>query len=155
MTLEIVKDTNHIPQLVRKLQDVSDPEIKVGVLDDAEGGTAEFTLAAVAAANEFGAKTKDGKERIPPRPFIRPAFDDDETQGKIAKALNRIFLRGETPERVVNAMGQLMTSAIRRKIRSGVKPLNAESTSKRKGTPRTKTLRHFGRLIRGIDYEII
>ena len=151
--MEVIKDTNHIPQLIGQVKELTGPEIKVGILEDAQGGTPEFTLAAIGAANEFGAKTKDGKQHIPPRPFLRTAFDDDETQKKVANPVKRIFIRGERPGRILKAMGVAMASAVRRKIRSNIPPKNADATIKRKGSD--KTLRHLGRLIRGVDYEIV
>lgn len=133
------------------------PKIKVGVIDDGtspegtdqrEGG---ITNAELMAVHEFG--SRDG--RIPERAPMRTSFAKN---GPKYIEMMRVGLatvdRGELEIfRAMNLIGSVMASDIKATIIAGLKPENAESTKKAKGsdTPLVDT----GQLLNSITHAVL
>lgn len=134
--------------LIKRAKEISDAKgmkVKVGVLDDAEGGAKHpnsiYTVAEIAAVHEFG--TEDGT--IPARSFVRTTFD--EQREKLIEMGQELFVKvifGEmNATTALGLMGSFTSSAIRDKIRSNIPPPNAPETLLRKAS-KGKTKRFFG-----------
>lgn len=109
---------------------------------------AGFSMAQIAAANEFGTKN------IPERSFLRTAVDqnlnkiDEYSQLQVGKVIDR----KESPEKAFGLIGQLLTGLIQKKIREIRTPPNAPATIKKKRS--SKPLIDFGQLIASIRYKV-
>lgn len=125
--------------------------VTVGIHPDkntrSEGG---LTNTEIAIIHEFGDKHN------PERSFLRKTLS---RRAPARLAINALFrsaipavLRGETTASAVNdRVGQLMTDAVKKTIRSGVKPANRPSTVRAKG--HGLTLRASWQLYNAIDYK--
>ena len=96
-----------------------------------EGGK---TVASVAAANEFGVP-KDSGERIPPRPFMRPAIHQNKTQliETLRSKYRQALKDNEDTMKVLNDFGIKVQGLIQEQIINTWEPPNAPSTIKKKG----------------------
>lgn len=91
-------------------------------------------VAKVAFYNEFGVPYGTG-ERIPPRPFMRPALH--QNRAKIIAELRARYMQAMKDNRntmsVLEDIGIKMQGLIQEQIRNTVFPPNAPSTIKKKG----------------------
>lgn len=96
-----------------------------------EGGK---TVASVAAANEFGVP-KDSGERIPPRPFMRPAVHRNRQMlvERLRSEYKKALRNNTNTMDVLEIFGQLVQGLIQNQIINTTYPPNAPSTIKRKG----------------------
>lgn len=116
-------------------------------------GDKEFTIADVAAANEFG--TEDG--HIPERSFLRSTFDEKRNtyERMLTKGLEMAIDRAGDFDAVHNALelvGERAKRDVQRKIRTLDTPPNATRTIKQKGVD--NPLIDTGRMRQSIDYEV-
>lgn len=106
---------------------------RVGFFENAkyEGGK---SIAMVARANEFGVP-RDSGERIPPRPFMRPAIH--ENRAKLVDFLRSRYMKAlkdnENTMNVLERFGLMVQGLIQAQIIMTNEPPNAPSTVKRKG----------------------
>ena len=122
-------------------------ELVVGVLEgskDSEG----FNIAEYAAANEYGT------DKIPQRPAIGTAFD--ENKQKYIRAMTKIVksMGGETFARMVTQLGLLAEKDIQKTItgRDFLPKLSEQTIKKKKGS--TKTLVDSGAYVNSIKHLI-
>lgn len=124
--------------------------VKVGILSDAQPHPDDGAdMALIAAANEFG--TSDG--RIPPRPFIRGAFDAN--QRGLTQTASRLFgliMEGKlTSRRALALMGEEHQGQVQEYLQALDTPPNAPRTVAQKGS--SNPLVDEGHLLESIRWE--
>lgn len=137
-------------KFLKQLEKVSEsPGVKVGVLADAGTTDDGADLLLIAAANELG--TGDG--RIPPRPFIRGAFD--EKQAELFRTQERLWNLVKAGridiDRALGLLGEEHQGQVQEYMTALSEPRNADSTIKRKGS--SNPLIDEGRLRASIRWE--
>jgi len=161
-----IKDKNRIPELKKRLKQMSASEIKGGVLGNDE-------IAMIAQVNEFGMKIgvtqkmrnylssqglhlrKDTDYiNIPERPAIRGAFDNKKNIKKVWESGLEVYDIDTNLKTVLSRMGDEVVSIIRESIRSNFDPANHPFTIQRKGG-KNKTLIANGDYVRSITYKIV
>ena len=140
-----MRDENHIPDLVKQLQAADGAEVRVGVL------SGDSELATYAAANEFGAKIKNGV--IPERSYLRSTVDKPSTVKRVVRAMADLTKPGETVDDHLNRAGVVLVGEVQEQIRRGDYAPNAPSTVAKKGSD--KPLIDTGRLIQSISHEVL
>ena len=129
--------------------------VKVGILsDETETYDSGADMLLVAAANEFG--TSDG--HIPPRPFIRGAFDEKQRAlGRTAQRLWDQVLAGRiTTRQALGLLGEKHQGQVQEYISALQTPANAPSTIRQKSTSAgvgDSPLEDEGRLRNSIRWE--
>ena len=110
---------------------------------------AGLSMPQIAAQNEFGT------DKIPARPFMSTAFD--ENRAKIDKAINseygKILEGASTVKRSLGLIGLLMEKLIVEKIRQIQTPPNAPLTIKLKGS--SKPLIDFGQMVSSVTSKVV
>lgn len=110
---------------------------------------AGFSMAEIAAANEFGTKT------IPARPFMSTSFD--ENRAKINKAIlgeySKILDGKSTTERSLGLIGLLGVKFIVQKIRAITSPPNSPRTIAIKKS--SKPLIDFGQMVQSVRHKVV
>lgn len=103
-------------------------------------------LAVIAAVNEFGTK------RIPSRPFMRNAFDANQsTLFRISATMYSEVMQGKrTIKNALEYMGEFMTSKVKKSIKNTLTPVNAPSTIARKKS--SHPLIDTGQLLQSISH---
>ena len=161
-----IKDKNRIPELKKRLKQMSASEIRGGVLGNDE-------IAMIAGVNEFGMKIGVTKKmrnylasqglhlrkdtdyiNIPERPAIRSAFDDKKNIKQVWTAGSEVYDIDTNLKSVLNKMGDELVGVIRKSIRSNFEPANHPFTIERKGG-KDKTLIANGDYVRSITYKIV
>lgn len=104
-------------------------------------------LVIVYAANEFGTK------KIPPRPTLRTATDENRAEiVRIKEKIINNVLKGTwTVKQGMGILGEFLTSKVQRKIVDLRTPPNAPSTLKKK-FPKTNPLIDKGQLVQSIQH---
>lgn len=143
-----IKDENHIPTLIKRFKELEGKKLRVGVLADKDAD-----LAVIAAANEFGSKSKKGNDHIPERPAFRNAFDDSKRVDEAIQFGRRFFYLEENPDKTMEAIALSMVDNVQTHIESNIQPQNAPSTIAKKGSART--LIDTGRLKQSITFEVL
>lgn len=137
-------------EILRRVHQIRDSDVHVGVLSDDKHGDDDITMAELAAVHEYG--TEDG--HIPARPFLRPTFEAERQNltdmgGKLITAV----LDGKMEvEQALGIVGASLASAVKKRITSNVPPPNAPSTVAAKGSD--KTLIDTGRLLNSITWSV-
>jgi hypothetical protein len=159
-----VKDVNHIPDLIKNMRRAGRSKVKVGIFD---GDVANY-----AAANEFGCRIKvTDKMRkylhakglhlkkdtteivIPERSFIRSAFDDKRETDRAIEVATALFDFNENPLMVLERVGDMLDSSVKRKATSNIRPDNHPFTKEQKGEGKN-TLYDQGTLHKSITHEV-
>jgi phage gpG-like protein len=139
-------------RIMRELRAAKGAYVTVGVqgADANIGASEDLNLAAIATVNEFG--TKDG--RIPPRPFMRNAWDKNQEALRVVqrKALEQVVDGKRTAADGLALIGAWFQAAVQNEIASNTPPPNAPRTIEMKGSSRT--LIDTGRLRQGITYAV-
>lgn len=132
--------------LRRQLEQLHDTEVVAGITNSAHVGGQ--SVAEYAAYNEFGTS------RIPARPFMRTAFDDNQQklERMVLRAGREVVLGKITGAQFFNGVGLQMQNVIKRQIRSNMDPRNAISTVKAKGSDHT--LIDTGVMLSNVTFEI-
>ena len=118
-------------------------------------------IAGVAAVNEHGSSTKG----IPPRPFLRPAANDNKDSWKaiVRSAAISILKKGSTAEQALDALGLKVSGDIKKAIVNVTSPALKQSTiesrKRRRADGKTtgnlsKPLIDEGIMINSINYEV-
>jgi hypothetical protein len=111
-----------------------------------DAGTAFSDLVTIAAANEYGTK------RIPSRPFMRNAFD--QNQGGLReiklKAHSDLLTGKRTTKKALALIGTWFEAKVKLSIKNMLSPPNAPSTIKRKKS--SHPLIDTGQLIQSIRH---
>jgi hypothetical protein len=121
--------------------------VKVGVLGDAERNDGQ-SMIDIAVYNEFGT------EKIPPRPFIRGAYDSQTRElGRFKDRLMSQVLAGRVDtERALKILGEHHKGQIQKYMTALDDPPNAPATIEAKGS--SNPLVEHGQLRRSIDWEL-
>ena len=129
-----VRGGHKLDAIIRKALSASGVEtLRVGFFRTAKypDGT---PVAAVAAWNEFGTRTKGGSQHIPERPFFRQALR------KVQSDVSELVQDGINSKTMVvddllaDRLGGLVAGAVQENIRDLKSPPNAPSTIARKGS---------------------
>lgn len=161
------KSFNKIPKLIKKLSNIDNKVIRVGIVGNADsemsmiGGVHEFgvtikvtkKMRAWFAFQGFPLKATTKEIKIPERSFIRSTFDDKKAVDNVFSGMDRIFDVEIDSSKLPEIIGANMQGKIRDKIGSNIKPSNSDMTRVRKGSSRT--LIDSGRLKDAIDYEVV
>ncbi|TYC49900.1 hypothetical protein ESZ50_04730 [Weissella muntiaci] len=168
----VIKDDNHIPEIIMQLEHLKDYHVRVGILGGGEIGM-------IAGVQEFGAHIvaknpsgylwiptkgenggKDGvlklrEVTIPERSFIRSTFAEKQGEwNTFAEKLIFEVANGSIGARMAyQRLGERMARDIRNKIKSTHSPANAPLTINNKGS--SSPLIDTGRLRQSVTYEVI
>lgn len=145
--MAIVRDNRKKWNVLRKqLEQLHDTEVVAGITHSASVGGQ--SVAEYAAYNEFGTS------RIPARPFMRTAFDDNQQklERMVLRAGRDVVLGKITGGQFFNGVGLQMQNVIKRQIRSNMGPRNAISTVMAKGSDHT--LIDTGVMLNSVTFEI-
>lgn len=136
--------------LMERMGKADKETVKIGILGNAEPADDGADMILIAMANEFG--TGDG--RVPPRPFIRGAFDKNAGQLSEVKAkLYGGIVDGKvTVTKALSVLGRLHQGQVQAYIVELRDPPNAESTIERKGSD--NPLIDTGRLRNSVSWEV-
>lgn len=117
---------------LRAIRETNGQAVKVGILGNAAPADDGTDMILIAAANEFG--TGDG--RIPPRPFIRGAFEAniESINNFKAKLWGKILDGTMTPVNALSLLGRFHQGQVQRYMTELRQPPNADSTIERKGS---------------------
>jgi len=128
-----VKEKNHLPEIAKKIKEMSQAEIKAGVFNP---GSLQF---AIAAAHEYGTNIWITKKmrgwflaqgyplpggmthvRIPERSFIRSTFDSeqDEIFHQMSRALGMMIDGTWDSRNTARTIGAYVVSQVRNRIES-------------------------------------
>ncbi|GAC1479337.1 MAG: hypothetical protein NVS2B11_03440 [Acetobacteraceae bacterium] len=126
----VVITSDQVPKLLRAIEDLTRQQVLVGIPGDAEPRTGGGpTNAYLGYLHEFGAPGAN----IPARPFLRPGIDG--AMGAIiarlragAKAATALPVDASVPSVVLNSVGLIAQTAVRRYINAGVPPPLAAAT---------------------------
>lgn len=113
--MDTSKAKARIAELMKRMEELSKKEIKVGWLESAKYDEST-QVAQVAATNEFGSPAN----HIPPRPFFRPAIEEHGKNWiKTATLGAKKVIKGDmSAEQVLDAVGQLARADVQQKIAS-------------------------------------
>jgi HK97 gp10 family phage protein len=108
-----------------------------------------LSMPEIAAANEFGT------DKIPARPFMTTAFDENRSRINdfTRKEYDKIISGKQTTERALGRIGIAMVGLIQKKIRQIIYPPLAPSTIKAKGS--SKPLIDFGQMIQSVREKVV
>lgn len=110
---------------------LNDSHTKVGVQqgETHKGEDGELSdMVIIAAANEFGTR------RIPPRPFMKNAFDGNQQQIRMltTKMYSDVVRNMKSVKDALGTIGEFFTAKVKTEIRNLKVPPNAPSTIRRK-----------------------
>lgn len=130
------------------------PYVKTGFLEDSGGHRgSNLDVVEIASVHEFG--TEDG--RVPERSFMRTSFDENEKSFMEAtqEQLNDIMFNGKTTEQALGLIGQVIESAVKKKITEGDSSWEAlkPATIERKGS--SKPLIDTGQMRQSVRYQVV
>lgn len=114
------------------------------------GGRSSLTNLEIAIVNHFG--TLDG--HVPGRPFLTQTADAKRGAwlGLLEKVLLKVVKGALTLRDALELVGMQAAADVKRTIRAGMSPPNAESTIKAKGS--SKPLINTGQLLNGISHQV-
>jgi hypothetical protein len=124
--------------LKRRIADLGDMTLDVGVFDEAPAYKGGVSPVQMAFWQEFGTYKADGSPHIPPRPFMRLYVDGQP--GRIDNLLRAASVQVATgtlqPKQALARLGMQMVADIKARIHvefNGAYPHNAVQTVKKKG----------------------
>lgn len=135
--------------IMREIRNLDGMEVSAGILRDSGNSSKGPSYVDIATWNEYGTR------RIPSRPFVRIASDDNrKAWGDLAeRCVGRVISRSMSKAQVGEAMGERMKEDIQKVFgdKSKLVP-NAPSTIRRKG--HDKPLIDTGKLKSVTNYRI-
>jgi hypothetical protein len=136
-----IKETPEWKKVRRELKKADKSFTKVGYPGNDDSSLAD--IAFIAAVNNFG--TEDG--RIPARPFMDDAFDDNlqTIEKRVEKEYRGVVTGKQTAKKALARIGEFHTAQIKLKIKNGTFVANAPSTIAAKGSD--KPLIDEGRML--------
>ena len=139
-------------KLVKDLRSVMGYEVAAGLFDSSGVADPETNIAYRGYVNEYGIPQGDAK--IPPRPFTREAWDNNQAEMKELekKLVGRVIDGKTTPDQYFKIIGEFWKSKIKASITSGNWKPNAKMTIELKGS--SKPLIDTGEMLRNVDYKI-
>lgn len=150
MTVSIKDIDQGWGRINREIRRLNNSYVKVGVLSDAGGyEVGGANLASVATWNEFGTS------KIPARPFMKQAFDNNKSQIDSMKdsSFGEVLKGTSSVEKALNKIGVFFKAKVQESIVKGGFSPNALFTISRKGS--SKPLIDTGRLRQSINYETV
>ncbi|GHA66257.1 hypothetical protein GCM10009007_03400 [Formosimonas limnophila] len=145
-----MKKVDHSKLIIENLSGLN-KVYKVGFPEETTGGQKYengATVAQVAAWQEYGTK-KDGKERIPPRPFMKNAADEfDSEPNKVRDALQAGVVKN--PDAASDLLRLMLVGKIKDQISRGSFIENDKQTVKKKGSSRP--LIDTGKMLGSVDF---
>jgi hypothetical protein len=137
-----VKETPEWKRVQKELKRAGDSVTKVGYPGNDKSELAD--IADIASINNFG--TKDGK--IPPRPFMDRAFDDNlrKIESRVLKEYMEVITGNQTVKTALARIGEFHVGQIKLKITNGSWESNAPSTIAAKGPKKNKPLIDTGEM---------
>ncbi len=151
--MAFTKNDKVFQELRRKVGELANAKVRVGILSDEEVETehGELTIVELAAIHEFGAPNAG----IPERSFIRKTFEDEgradlvDFQAEQARKVVDGKLGAKT---ALKQIGAWAVGRVKARIRAKIDPPNKPATIKRKGssTPLVDT----GHLANSVAWEI-
>lgn len=137
--------------IVKKLKALGVARMSVTAGPTGGRGSGDLTNAEVAAFHEYGTS------RIPARPFIAPAFRDNQVKYRnmLAIAAKKTIGRQASFDFFLRLIGAQMAADQKNYVTQGppIPPPNAPSTIKAKGSSRT--LVDTGAMVNSITYRIV
>lgn len=177
----IVKDNNNVPDLLKRIERLSNKAMQIGIFQDGDGGKvhdedgeSDATILQIANVHEFGLKiTVTDKMRnylhyigihlkpdtkdinIPERSFIRKAFDEQQSNmGAVIDKLFTKYIDGQIDYDVcMDSIGEYLVGLVKLTIKNMDSPPNAQITIDRKGS--SGVLVDTGKLIDSITYKVV
>ncbi|MCL1987422.1 MAG: hypothetical protein FWG64_05560 [Firmicutes bacterium] len=139
-------------RLLKELNELATLQVRIGY-QQGEKSSKNATLLDIAVWNELGTKTKDGKQHIPPRPFLRQSVDNNQQQISdfVKKELANLG-NGKTAQQILQRIGTYQKGLIQQEIQKGNFTPNAESTIRKKKS--AAPLIDTGRLMQGVHFVI-
>jgi len=142
-------------ELVAKIgKEMANKGVRVGVLAE-KGGNEDrdgITMIELAAIHEFGSQAAG----IPERSFIRSAFEGSTSEHAqrimMGKTIKGVIEDRMTPDQALEMLGLWGVSRIKKGIKAGIDPANADSTVAKKGS--SKPLVDTGRLLNAINHKV-
>jgi hypothetical protein len=142
-------------KLVAKIgKEMATKGVRVGVLAE-KGGNEDrdgITMIELAAIHEFGSPAAG----IPQRSFIKSAFEDATAihaqKIMMGKSIKAVIEDRLTPDQALDLLGLWGVSRIKKGIKKGIEPANADSTVAKKGS--SKPLVDTGRLLNAIAHKV-
>lgn len=135
-----------------KLLKASPLTVKAGVLGHKRERKEKdgFDNVELAVTQEFG--TRDGK--IPARSFVLAPFKANRNRymSQLRSFATKLLLGKVSLDKVLSLIGQQMAADMKKRIKDGIAPPNAESTVRRKKS--TKPLVDTGQLLTSITYGV-
>lgn len=121
---------------LRELADVQSETVLVGIHSDAPGHDDGSSLAAVAAANEYGVDPTGSRPAIPERSFMRSTMDRGKPTyiGELQDAVEGAVDGRADLRQTVGRLGLRVEGDIKQTITDLRSPPNAPSTIRRKGS---------------------
>lgn len=139
---------NHLKKQIRKIANTS---VETGYLSNNKRTDGQVTNAELAVIHEFGTKN------IPARPFIRPAFDNNEKEyrQKIVNGIMKSFVKKTFSTssfyKVMEAVGIQMKADIQEGIRSLPRNLKQSTINAKKSN---KALIDTGQLLNAVSSNV-
>lgn len=149
---KVTGDFSAIKGVIDALKGATGNELQVGWFSSANYDDG-VPVAGVAALNEFG------NAKIKPRPFMRPAIEDNQQAWAklVEQGANAMLTGNTTMEDVFNGLGLTVAADIKQAIIDGDHaPLSPTTLAIRrsKGNTNTDPLRDSGLLIATVTYEV-
>lgn len=144
--MTVIRDDNNVPELLRRMEMISNKGIQVGILGDADG-----ELLLYASVHEFGAPSIN----VPERSFIRSTFDDKESEiEKVVEDMLVSYVEGDIDfDSCMDAIGEYLVGLIQTTIRDMASPPLLQATIDAKGS--SGVLVDSGLMLDSIDYKVV
>jgi hypothetical protein len=128
-------------KVLRELNEIKSATIEAGYFEQERSSDSKLSLADIAIWNEFGtfeaAGGRGGAQigHIPPRPFLRPAYDENivKYQATAKRLMQQLAGRSIGGLRILRTIGAMMVSDIKKKITDIKAPPNTPATIAAKG----------------------
>ena len=149
---KVTGDFSAIKGVLDALKNATGDELQVGWFESAKYDD-NTPVAGVAAVQEFGSNG------IPPRPFFRPAIEDNkDSWAKLVEQGAKAMLTGNTSMNdVLNGLGLTVQADVKNAIVSGdhlaLSPVTL-AIRRSKGNTNTDPLRDTGLMLATITYEV-
>lgn len=151
---KLVDTDKGMKSILKELSEFKKSAVKVGVLEGS-GSNDGVPIVEYATYNENGVAGKNGKWKIPPRPFIKGWVNNKKE--KILRTIEKLYSSvasgNMSSEQALKKLGEFGQDGIKSYIRSGDFTPNAPSTIKQKGSSRP--LIDTGTLRNSIRYEVV
>ena len=154
----IVKDDNNVPDLLKRIERLSNKAMQIGIFQDGDGGKVhgeegkdDITILEIATIHEFGAM----KVNIPERSFIRKTFDEQKSNmGNVMDKFFTKYIEGSIEYDIcMDAIGEYMVGLVRKTIVDMDSPPLKQLTIDRKGS--SGVLVDTSKLIDSITWKVV